>query len=79
MATKVTRDEIVLEVHRANLASAQTFEEYRDHHVAYIDCLIERERARHAAENAERAFVDRPAVSQAWVTVPEGPQSETPS
>jgi hypothetical protein len=51
--------DVVLEAHRANLANSKTFEEYRDHHVAYIDFLIERERAKNAVKQAEVRFVYR--------------------
>lgn len=30
----------LLTIHKNNLLKAKTFEEYRDAHVAYVDCLI---------------------------------------
>lgn len=67
----------LLEAHRANLAASKTFEEYRDHHVAYVDCLIERVKADIAKHNATTALVYRVATTeQAEPTEP--PKGETP-
>ncbi len=60
---------IILETHAANLAGAKTFEEYRDCHVAYVDMLIEREKARLAGEAAETKFMWREKVSEDSVVV----------
>lgn len=56
----------VLELHRANLADSKTFEEYRDHHVAYVDLLIARLEADHlkwqaTVVNAQRDPAPPPA------------------
>lgn len=56
----------MLETHRANLAGSKTFEEYRDHHVAYVDCLIEREKARLDEKLAEIKFISRTDVLGEW-------------
>ena len=65
---------LILETHRANLAGTKTFEEYRNHHVAYVDMLIEMERARLVKEEATTKFIYRyvePATAEAVTTVGE--------
>jgi hypothetical protein len=47
---------LMLETHRANLAEAKSFEEYRNHHVAYCDMLIECEKAKLARDAARTKF-----------------------
>jgi hypothetical protein len=47
----------ILTIHRNNLASATTLEEYRDAHVAYVDYLIEHYKAQEADKAAADTFV----------------------
>jgi hypothetical protein len=63
---------LMLEMHRANLAESKTFEEYRDHHVAYVDTLIEREKAKIAKDEATAKFIYRyvePETAEVVTTV----------
>ena len=79
MADSVTL--LMLETHRANMAESKTFEEYRDHHVAYVDTLIEREKAKIAKEEAEAKFIYRygtPETKEVVTTV-EGPIGDDPN
>lgn len=53
---------LMLEQHRENLASAQSFEEFRDRHVSFIGWLIARERADLDELAAAEEFLDRSGV-----------------
>ena len=46
-----------LEKHRANLASATSWEQYRDRHVAYVDYCIERQKVLLSGEALARDFL----------------------
>lgn len=60
---------MILLTHRCNLAESKPFEEYRDHHVAFVDLLIERMKAGMARDAAEIKFI--------WKQV-EPPKDEAP-
>lgn len=51
----------LLTTHRDNLAKAETWEEYRNHHIAYIDYLIERQKGIQIHKDAATKFVYREA------------------
>lgn len=55
---------LLLEAHRENLASAKSFEEYREQHLAYVDCLIQRFKAERAKDEAGIEFIYRTACEQ---------------
>lgn len=50
---------LMIEAHRANLASAKSFENYRDQHLAYVDSLIEVMRAEVLKGEVEMKFIFR--------------------
>lgn len=60
----------MLEIHRANMASASSFEEYRERHVSYIDTLIARMKADIAKKEATIEYcatwrsIDNPASAE---------------
>lgn len=60
----------ILEVHRDNLKNSKTFEEYREHHVAYCDFLIEQVKAHDAEDEAAFKFIWRTLKDVAEQTKP---------
>lgn len=52
----------ILTIQRARLQAAQTYEEYRDAHVAYLDMLIKRYEADIVTENAVKTFTHLEAI-----------------
>lgn len=64
-----------LEAHRENLANATNWEEYRSHHVAYIDALIVEQRALQEAENSAWAFVTKTITRTAHTEKPRAAAS----
>lgn len=64
----------ILLVHRENLANSKTFEEYRDHHAAYVDMIIARMEADLTKREATTAFADR--VS--WQVVADAVEATQP-
>lgn len=59
MSDKYEYEIAILSLHRENLSNAKTFEEYRDHHIAYVDFLISRYEAKKTEWDGAKKFADR--------------------